>query len=340
MAPDNTIICPIVFASKYLTGVECRYSNIKWEALGILHGLEKFHHYWFARKVLNTTEHKLLVVIFKKDMAMLLQCIQCILLKIHQYRVQIIYKPWPKIFTADWLSQHNHEEGKDKAIKDMDIRIDTIQLWQKYQNVCPYHKYNKHPHRMTIYNVLKALFISGWLSTKDKLPSDLRPHWSYRDDLSAIDGVVIKGRQILTPSSLKQQVLDQLHTNHMGIEKIKLLAWKSVHWADINTNIEKHIKNCTTCLEFQQTQPKEKIILHVIPLRPWEVLRADIFHFNNKNFLCLVDYHSKFPVLKRLERLSVENLIITVSHSVYYCLCMTGCQVKLEAKTDTKHRWI
>ena len=58
---------------------------------------------------------------------MLSQHIQCILLKIHQYRVQIIYKPGPKIFIADWLSQHSHEEKKDKPIKDMDIRIDTIQ---------------------------------------------------------------------------------------------------------------------------------------------------------------------------------------------------------------------
>ena len=27
-------------------------------------------------------------------------------------------------------------------------------------------------------------------------------------------------------------------------------------------------------------------------------------------------------------------------YSVCYCLYVTGCQVKLEAKTETKHRWI
>ena len=65
------------------------------------------------------------------------------------------------------------------------------------------------------------------------------------------------------------------------------------------------------CLEFQQMQPKEKIIHHDIPLRPWEVLGADFFHFKKKNYLCIVDYHSKFPVVKRLEGLSTENLITT-----------------------------
>ena len=64
---------------------------------------------------------------FKKDIAILSQWIQWILLGIHQYRVEILYKPGPKIFIADWLSHHNNEEGKDKPIKDMDIRIDAIQ---------------------------------------------------------------------------------------------------------------------------------------------------------------------------------------------------------------------
>ena len=55
MAPDNTILYPIAFATKSLTGAELRYSNIKCEVLGILHGLGKFHHNCFGREVLIIT---------------------------------------------------------------------------------------------------------------------------------------------------------------------------------------------------------------------------------------------------------------------------------------------
>ena len=127
MVPDNTILCPITFLSKSLTDAECRYSNIECEALGILHGLENFHHYCFGREVLVITDHKPLVSMFKKDVATLSQCILGTLLKIHQYRVQIIYKPGPEIFIADWLLRHNHTEGKDKPIKGMDVQVDAIQ---------------------------------------------------------------------------------------------------------------------------------------------------------------------------------------------------------------------
>ena len=41
------------------------------------------------------------------------------------------------------------------------------------------------------------------------------------------------------------------------------------------------------------------------------MLGADVFHFNNKNYLCIKDYHSKFPLIKRLEGLLAENLIAT-----------------------------
>ena len=102
--PNNTILCPITFPSKSLTGAECRYSNIEREAVGILHGPKKFHHYCFAREVHVITDHKPLAAIFKKDVAILLQPMQHILLKIYQYRVQILYKPGPEIFISDWLS--------------------------------------------------------------------------------------------------------------------------------------------------------------------------------------------------------------------------------------------
>ena len=41
-APYNTILRLITFASKSLTSTEWRFSNFKREALGILHGLERF----------------------------------------------------------------------------------------------------------------------------------------------------------------------------------------------------------------------------------------------------------------------------------------------------------
>ena len=237
-------------------------------------------------------------------MATLSQHIQHIMLKIHQYRVQILYKPCPEFFIADW--RNNHIEGKDKPIKDMDIQVDVIQSSVDMPDCISLEEIQHASLQDVQFQQLKTFIIAGWPHTKDELHTNIRPYWL---QLAVIDGVILKGRCIIIPDSLKQQVLTQLHTNHMGIEKMKLLAHESVFWHNINANIEVYIKVCATHLEFQQTQPKEKIIHYNIPLRPWEVIGEDVFHFKNKHYLCIVDYNSKFPVIKRQEGLSADNLI-------------------------------
>ena len=62
---------------------------------------------------------------------------------------------------------------------------------------------------------------------------------------------------------------------------------------------------------FQQTQPKDKMIHHDIPERPWDVIDVDMLTLNNKHYLCIVAYHSKFPVIKKAEDLSAKSLILT-----------------------------
>ena len=43
------------------------------------------------------------------------------------------------------------------------------------------------------------------------------------------DVVILKGRCIVIPNALQKQALEQPHINHMGIDKTKLLACKSIY---------------------------------------------------------------------------------------------------------------
>ena len=89
------------------------------------------------------------------------------------------------------------------------------------------------------------------------------------------------------------------------------MAHESIYWININDDIKNFIINCPTCLTFQQIPPKDKIIHHDIPVRPWDVIGEDMFTLNNKHYLCIVDYHSKFPIIRKTEDLSVDSLILT-----------------------------
>ena len=82
-----------------------------------------FHHYCFAHEVSVITNHKPFIAIFKKDIASLSQRLQQIPLHIPKYRIIILYKPALQLYIANWLSKHNHKEGKDEEIRGTLTRL-------------------------------------------------------------------------------------------------------------------------------------------------------------------------------------------------------------------------
>ena len=145
------------------------------------------------------------MAILKKDIVMLSQRIQCIILRIHQYRISIIYKPGPEIFFADWLSRHNYQ-NKDKAINGFDISVDMVQVasdvpeCMSIQQIQQATKQDEHLQR------LQWLIITVWPDAREQLHQDIKPCCSIKDDMLVIDGVIIKGRCVIIPKVLQQQL--------------------------------------------------------------------------------------------------------------------------------------
>ena len=90
--PDNATPCPISFASKSQLSAMWYYINTKQEGLGILYSLEKFHHYCFPKELCVITNHMPLVAIISKEVVILSEYLQYIMLHLHQYKVCFLYK--------------------------------------------------------------------------------------------------------------------------------------------------------------------------------------------------------------------------------------------------------
>ena len=46
---------------------------------------------------------------------------------------------------------------------------------------------------------LKNMIIKGWPEMRDDCPQILRKFWTYQDELSILDGLVLKGVRIVIP---------------------------------------------------------------------------------------------------------------------------------------------
>uniref|UniRef100_A0ABM0M1F2 Uncharacterized protein K02A2.6-like n=1 Tax=Saccoglossus kowalevskii TaxID=10224 RepID=A0ABM0M1F2_SACKO len=149
----------------------------------------------------------------------------------------------------------------------------------------------------------------GWPDSIKKVLSVLRPYWSVRDDISIEDGTVLTGSRILIPTALRDDILQQIHKGHLGMEKCKLRAKSSVYWPGIYKDIDNLVANCTSCQKFHNLQQKEPIIPTEAPPSPWHTVGADLFYTNNTWYLIIANYYSKFPFIRKLENLRASTII-------------------------------
>ena len=89
-------------------------------------------------------------------------------------------------------------------------------------------------------------------------------------------------------------MLRQIHSSHFEVEKCQQRARDVIFWPGMSADIQKTVSQCPTCSQLSNSNPKEPMMSHDIPSRPWQKVATDIFHWNSNNYLVTVDYYSRF----------------------------------------------
>ena len=148
-------------------------------------------------------------------------------------------------------------------------------------------------------------------STIKEVPSVLQSYWTFRQELTIVDGIILKGTIIVIPAKACEAVLKLIQEGHLGLNKCKLHAKETVYWPGLNDQLEKLILNCELCLQCTQSKCKQKPTMSLgqeIPLHPWNKLVTDLFHFEGASYLLIVDYTSMFPVVCKLSSMTRQHV--------------------------------
>ena len=95
-------------------------------------------------------------------------------------------------------------------------------------------------------------------------------------------------------------MLEKIHIGHMGVEKSKRRARDILYWPGMNGQIEEMILKCPTCLEHRSSNQKEPLVSQPTPMMPWDTIATDLFHWQNGDYLLVVDYFSRFFEVSKL----------------------------------------
>ncbi|XP_023222220.1 uncharacterized protein K02A2.6-like [Centruroides sculpturatus] len=118
----------------------------------------------------------------------------------------------------------------------------------------------------------------------------------YDPEISTHNGILFRGHRVIVPKSLQPAVLQELHSTHIGIVRMKALARNYCYWRNIDSDIENTVKSCKECCDIKKNPTKAPIHKWETPTRNWQRIHIDYAGpFINHYFFIVVDAKSKWP---------------------------------------------
>ena len=159
--------------------------------------------------------------------------------------------------------------------------------------------------------ILKHIIQHGWPKTVKEVLQEIQKYWTFHEELMIKDGLILKGMCIVIPDKMREDILKQIHEGHLGLNKCQMRAKETVYWPGLNDQLENLILNCQLCLKYSKLKNKSTphtALGHEVPAVPWSKVATDIFHYESQPYLLIVDYTSRFPIVRRLKLMSAQSV--------------------------------
>ena len=109
---------------------------------------------------------------------------------------------------------------------------------------------------------LRKTILQGWPNQKSSVRPELVPFFNYRDEMSVQDGIVFKSERVMIPKGMRREILQAVHSSHLGIDACLRRARDCVFWPGITADIRYSVEQCETCRTFETGQAKETLMSH------------------------------------------------------------------------------
>ena len=290
----------IAFASRSLSDVESRYSQIEREALGVVWACEHFNQYLQGDPLFTIiTDHEPLLCIWKKSRPPLR--IERWGIRLQPYNYVMKYMPGSKNPT-DYMSRnptnisgtHRHQKMAEQYVNF--IAPSSIPRAMKIEDVKQATENDDMMQRVI------ALCRNGrWFQIQKTDVAMMREYYNVRDELTVTDdNILLRGKNVVIPASLINQVVALAHEVHQGIVKTKELLRSKVWFPQMNDIAESAVRRCFACQCTQNSKPHlEPMQMSDMPGGAWRNLSMDFLGPlpSGEELMVLVDEYSRFPIV-------------------------------------------
>ena len=210
--------------------------------------MEKFHHFLYGNHFILETDQKPLETILARSLNQATPRLQRILIRTFPYNFTVCYLPDLKNQLADCLSRVGGLQDSIKLPK-LNIYQITSQLNERSDSLQQLCEASQADDTLAI---LKYTIQKEWPNTIKELPSEIQPYWTFREELTIENGLILKGTRIVVPNMKQVKILKLIHEGHLGLTKCKLRKKETIYWPGLNDQLETLVLNFQLCLEYLQ----------------------------------------------------------------------------------------
>ena len=302
-------LAPIAFASRTLTSAERKYSQIEKECLASVWACEKFARYLVGLPSFQLfTDHKPLVPLMStKDLDQAPIRCQRLLMRLLRFNPEVTHVPGKSLVIADALSRNPmpHTRKDEQCTEEVVEYVDAIQaLWPV--STARLEDMRTATQQDELMVKIQHYAFHGWPT---EVEDPLQPYLQYRDELSAVDGLLVFRDRIVVPPPLRAEMLKRVHESHQGITKSLENAASCMWWPGISREIKEAVQQCHQCQQTRPSQRKEPLKPTPLPGRPWERVDADLFQLNGKHHLVVIDEYSRWIEIKALGSTTTTSVV-------------------------------
>ena len=308
----NEVWRPVNHSSRAWTPAEANYSQIERESNGILTGMCMNKMYTLGKQVEVITDHEPLIHIYTSPAQPKQHRVDRHRTKLLPYTYTVKYQPGSKT-PCDYGSRHPPMKTNftQKEIGDWEIETGTdVFVNRIIEENIPQAMTIEMVHQESLKDSVIQELIQAIVSNKRCQHVKLKEYKEIFHELWTIEGILLKGNQIVLPNSLQTDSIGLAHEGHQYTDKTLNLLRQTCWFPKMRRKVEEYVQSCLACNAAISSVTPVPLEPNLLPDRPWQKLHADFKGpIDSKCYLdVVIDQYSKFPEVDIVSSTSFEKL--------------------------------
>ena len=195
--------------------------------LAIVFGCTRFHQYINGRPITVHSDHRPLSSIMKKPLSAAPPRLQRMMLQLQKYDLYVKHISGKDIPISDLLSRQPLSDMQEADGLDLQVHFFLQSLFITDKRLESLRHATSGDSQM---RTLKQTILQGWPGTRTDCNKSVVEFWNHRDELSAAGDLIFRGQTLVIPKPLRQQMIESIHTGHMGTQKCIQRAKDVMFW--------------------------------------------------------------------------------------------------------------